>query len=166
MTDMTHMYILTNNISRECQIYRNIVATRFWGPVNVASSEWEIKPSVIYDLLRTTLWGRGYSQHVASPTGLMNRQLKNITAEKRQMEITAFETKLTQLKITVQRLGTVLHSERQEAIKKHLKALRMTLRETHQCKRSVEIIKIAVKEDLSKINECKEGIDAKLWRRR
>ena len=99
---------------------------------------------------------------MASPTGLMNRQLKNITAEKRQMEITAFETKLTQLKITVQRLGTVLHSERQEAIKKHLKALRMTLRETHQCKRSVEIIKIAVKEDLSKINECKEGIDAKL----
>ena len=30
MTDIKHMYILTNNISRECQIYRNIVATRFW----------------------------------------------------------------------------------------------------------------------------------------
>ena len=82
------------------------------------------------------------------------------------METTAFETKLTQHKIIVQRLGTVLDSERQEAIKKHLEALRTTLRETHQCKRSVEIIKIAAKEDLSKINECKEGIDAKLLRRR
>ena len=78
------------------------------------------------------------------------------------METTAFETNLTQVKITVQSLGTVLDSERQEAIKKHLEALRPTLRETHQCKCAVEIIKIAAKEDLSKINECKESIDAKL----
>ena len=46
--------------------------------MNVASSEWEIKPFVICDLLGTTFRRRGYSEHVAPPPGLLNRPVKEL----------------------------------------------------------------------------------------
>ena len=77
-------------------------------------------------------------------------------------EHATLETKLTQLKITVHRTKSVLQSGRPETIKRHLEALRATLQEADECKRAVEVVKISDKEELSKINEWNDDIDARL----
>ena len=49
-----------------------------------------------------------------------------------------------------------------ESIKRHLETLQTIVKETDQCKRTVEGKKIAKKEDISKINEWNDEIDGKL----
>ncbi|CAB4044431.1 Hypothetical predicted protein [Paramuricea clavata] len=78
------------------------------------------------------------------------------------MEFEALDTKLTQLEITVQRTEFVLTSARREQIKRHLEALKAISCETDECKRAVELEKIANKEELSEINKWHDEIDEKL----
>ena len=78
------------------------------------------------------------------------------------MESDALQTKLTQLKITVQRTKSILESGKRESIKRQLEALKMTLHETDQCKRAVETKKITEKEDLSEINEWNDEVNTKM----
>ena len=72
------------------------------------------------------------------------------------------ETKLTQLGIGLKRTSTILDAGKSESIKRHLETLQTIVKETDQCKRTVEEKKIAKNEDISKINEWNDQIDGKL----
>ena len=72
------------------------------------------------------------------------------------------ETKLTQLGIGLKRTSTILDAGKSESIKRHLETLQTIVKETDQCKRTVEEKKIAKNEDISKINEWNDEIDGKL----
>ncbi len=72
------------------------------------------------------------------------------------------ETKLKQLKLGVERTEKILDSGKPESIKRHLDALRATVRETNEQKRAVETSKTEADEDSDKINEWNLAIEAKI----
>ena len=72
------------------------------------------------------------------------------------------KTKLKQLDIAAHRTKQVLDSGKKESIKRHLDALRETVRETNEFKRVVEAAKISNSEDVEEINEWNGEVDAKL----
>ena len=72
------------------------------------------------------------------------------------------ETKLKQLKLGVERTENILDSGKPDSIKRHLNALRETVRETNEHKRVVEAEKIEADESIEKINEWNLGIEVKI----
>ena len=72
------------------------------------------------------------------------------------------ETKLKQLKLGVERTGNILDSGKPESIKRHLNALRETVRETNEHKRAVEAVKIGADESIDIINEWNLKIEGKI----
>ena len=72
------------------------------------------------------------------------------------------ETKLKQLKLGVERTGNILDSGKPENIKRHLNALRETVRETNEHKRAVEAVKIEADESIDIINEWNLTIEGKI----
>ena len=60
-------------------------------------------------------------------------------------ETTDLETKLTQLNIAVERTQAILSSGKRLSIKRHLEALQTTAKETNDCKRAAEAVKITNK---------------------
>ena len=58
-----------------------------------------------------------------------------------------------QLSIIVKRTQNILDAGKRVAIRRYLKASLTTAKETSECKRTVELEKIAEKEDISKIND-------------
>ena len=72
------------------------------------------------------------------------------------------ETKLKQLKLGVERTGNILDSGKPESIKRHLNALRETVRETNEHKRAVEAVKIEADESIDIINEWNLKIEGKI----
>ena len=75
-------------------------------------------------------------------------------------ETTDLETKLTQLNIAVERTQAILSSGKRVSIKRHLEALQTTAKETNDCKRAVEAVKITNKEERTKIDEWNSEIDS------
>ena len=78
-----------------------------------------------------------------------------------ETKITNLNTKLTQLKIGVERTKNILDSGKRVAIRRHLEALQTTAKETNECKRTVEAAKIAEKEELAQIKKWSDEIDGK-----
>ena len=72
------------------------------------------------------------------------------------------ETKLTQLAIHAKRTEQVLSSGSVEAIERHSGALRSTISEADQLKRTLEPLKIEAKEDLSEIGSWNDEVDLQL----
>ena len=72
------------------------------------------------------------------------------------------ETKLKQLKLGVERTGNIVDSGEPESIKRHLNALRETVRETNEHKRAVEAVKIEADESIDIINEWNLTIEGKI----
>ncbi|XP_028414003.1 uncharacterized protein LOC114536864 [Dendronephthya gigantea] len=72
------------------------------------------------------------------------------------------DTKLTQLKITVERTNNILDSGKRVTIKRHLETIQAIAKDANQCKNIVEATKIAEKAELSEISEWSNEIDAKL----
>jgi hypothetical protein len=71
-------------------------------------------------------------------------------------------TKLKQLKLGVERTENILDSGKPESIKRHLNALRETVRETNELKRAVEAEKIEAYESIEKISEWNLEIEVKI----
>ena len=72
------------------------------------------------------------------------------------------ETKLKQLSLGVQRTEGTLESGKRESIRRHLEALRETVRETNSCKRLVESEKLEKSEEVETINNWNNEIDNQL----
>lgn len=72
------------------------------------------------------------------------------------------ETKLKQLQLGVLRTKNILDSGKRESIKRHLDALRETVRESNELKRAAEAAKIEQDENVEKINDWNHEIDAKI----
>ncbi|XP_028408717.1 uncharacterized protein LOC114531281 [Dendronephthya gigantea] len=72
------------------------------------------------------------------------------------------ETKLKQLKLGVERTGNILDSGKPESIKRHLIALRETVRETNEHKRAVEAEKIEADGNIEDINDWNLQIEVKI----
>ena len=114
----------------------------------------------ICDLSRTAVSGGKHSRYVAPPTGSLYRQLFCVrTVNMDTEEMTGLETKLTQLKMGVDRTEAILNSGKRAAIKRNLEALQTTAKETSECKRVVEAQKITKKEGLEEINAWSDEID-------
>ncbi|CAB4013041.1 Hypothetical predicted protein, partial [Paramuricea clavata] len=79
---------------------------------------------------------------------------------KRDME--KLETKLKQLNLGVLRTKNILDSGKRESIKRHLDALRETVRESNELKRAAEAAKIELGESVEKINDWNNETDAKI----
>ena len=71
------------------------------------------------------------------------------------------QTKLKQLDIVVQRTKQVLDSGSTESIKRHLQALRETVRETNNFRRAAEAAKIDKNEKIEQINTWSNEVEAK-----
>ena len=74
------------------------------------------------------------------------------------------ETKLKQLKLSVERTNNILDSGKPESIKRHLSALRETVREANECKRAVESEKIETDESAEIINDWNIEVETKIER--
>jgi len=72
------------------------------------------------------------------------------------------QTKLKQLDIAVQRTKQVLDSGKRDSIKRHLQALRETVRETNNSKRAAEAAKIDKDEGIEQINTWSDEVEVKL----
>ena len=72
------------------------------------------------------------------------------------------ETKLKQLNLGVLRMKNILDSGKSESIKRHLDALRETVRESNELKRAAEAAKIELGESVEKINDWNNETDAKI----
>ena len=72
------------------------------------------------------------------------------------------ETKLKQLNLGVLRTKNILDSGKRESIKRHLDALRETVRESNELKRAAEAAKIELGESVEKINDWNNETDAKI----
>ena len=64
--------------------------------------------------------------------------------------------------MAVKRTGEILDAGKRESIKRHLETLQTIIKEANQCKGTVEAQKINDKEDISKIDEWRVEIEAKL----
>lgn len=71
------------------------------------------------------------------------------------------ETKLTQLKLAVQRSEKILESGKRETIRRHLETLQSVNRSSNQCKRLVEEQKIASKTNMDEIASWNDEIESK-----
>ena len=58
------------------------------------------------------------------------------------------KVKLTQLELSVKKTASILEKGKEEAIERHLSALKVITGEVDQCKRTVEELKLADKTDL------------------
>ena len=74
------------------------------------------------------------------------------------------ETKLKQLKLSVGRTNNILDSGKPESIKRHLSALRETVREANECKRAVESEKIEADKSAEEINDWNIEVETKIER--
>ena len=72
------------------------------------------------------------------------------------------ETKLKQLNLGVLRTKNILDSGKRESVKRHLDALRETVRESNELKRAAEAAKIELGESVEKINDWNNETDAKI----
>jgi hypothetical protein len=72
------------------------------------------------------------------------------------------QTKLKQLKLGVDRTKSILDSGKPESIKRHLNALRETVREANEHKRTVEAAKIWAEESAENINEWNLAIEGQI----
>jgi hypothetical protein len=72
------------------------------------------------------------------------------------------DTKLKQLAIAVGRSKQALESGKTESIKRHLQALREIIREANNAKQAAEAVKIDNSEDIEKIDEWNNEVEAKL----
>ena len=74
------------------------------------------------------------------------------------------KTKLTQLEIHAKRTEQVLDSGSVEAIERHKGALKSTISEADELKRTLEALKIEAKEDLGDIGTWNSEIDLQLMK--
>ena len=74
----------------------------------------------------------------------------------------ALETKLQQLKLEVGRTDAILKLMSEEAMERHLSAIKALTTEADQCKRAVES-KIAAKVDLEELNLWMTVVDTKIY---
>ena len=75
---------------------------------------------------------------------------------------TKLDTKLTQLKLAVEKTESVLGKANQEAIERHLNTLKVITGEVEQSKRAVEELKIEEKIEVTEIAQWSESIDTKI----
>ena len=74
----------------------------------------------------------------------------------------ALDTKLKQLKLTVDRTESIVEQRNEEAIERHLSALTVLTAEADQCKRVVEESKIAAKNP-EELNKWVFQVDTKIF---
>jgi hypothetical protein len=72
------------------------------------------------------------------------------------------KVKLTQLELSVKKTASILEKGKEEAIERHLSALKVITSEVDQCKRTVEQLKLADKTDLEGNAEFEASVDEKI----
>ena len=74
---------------------------------------------------------------------------------------TTFETKLTLLRMTMNRTDAILQTGQLDAIERHQKALRTAVTETYYWRRPVEEQRIAAKPDVEEINVWSTDVEVR-----
>ncbi|CAB4040729.1 Hypothetical predicted protein, partial [Paramuricea clavata] len=72
------------------------------------------------------------------------------------------KVKLTQLELSVKKTASILEKGKEEAIERHLSALKVITSEVDQCKQTVEELKLADKTDLEAIAEFEASVDERI----